>query len=137
MAVPLTLANTPDTANIGAFSDGYVQTLISAATTTATDTTAVLTLPYLSVNAKAKLVVVVTALSGTSPTIQADYFESADGTNFNGTAAVTSGSISATGTTWGAVNSGPVFNQGRIKITIGGTGSPSATYSVYLVAWNR
>lgn len=138
MAVTLTNTSTPtDPGGQAAYPDGFTQLLVSGVTVTATDTTASFTLPYIAAGAKAKLVTVITAVSGTSPTLQVDYFESTDGTNYNGTAALTSGAgLNAVGATWSSANSGAVFNQGHLKFTVGGT-TPSFTLSVYLVVWNR
>lgn len=140
MTVALAPVNAPTDANIGAFQDGYTQTLVSAQTVTATDTTANFTLPYIGAAAKAKMVVVITgAPAGTSPTLQVDFFESVDGgTTFNGTAALTSGAgLNAAGATWSAAATAPMYNQGHLKFTVGGTGGPSFVVSVYIVVWNR
>lgn len=128
----------PDAGGQSAFPDGYIQTLVSGAAVTVTDTTPLFTLPYMTASGKVKLVVNLSALAGgTSPTLTVNYQESADATTYNPTAALTSGALSATGVVWSAVASGPVCSQGRLQFAVGGTGSPTFTVSVYLVAWNR
>lgn len=139
MAVTLASATAPVDANLGSYLDGWVQTLVNAQPITVTDTTAFFTLPYMTVGGKVKLVVNISALSGgSSPTLTVGYFESVDGgASYNGTAALTTTALNATGVTYTAAASGPVLNTGRLSFTIGGTGSPTFTTSVYLIAWNR
>lgn len=137
MAVASAVLSTPVDANSINFQDGFNATIVSAAAITVTDSTAVFQLPFMNANGKVKLVVEISALSGgTSPTLTVTYQETVDGTNFNA-AALTSGSLNATGNTWSAVASGPVFNQGKLVFTVGGTGSPTFTVSVSMVAWNK
>jgi hypothetical protein len=136
----MTVANALSTGAIDVnpetYPDGFASTLVAAQVVTATDTTADLVLPYMSPVGKQKIVVVVSAASGTSPTLTVDYLETLDGVNYNGTAALTSGSITTTGVTWSAVASGPVWQHGRLRFTVGGT-TPSFTVSVYVVSFNR
>jgi len=139
MAVTLASSTAPVDGNVGAYLDGWVQTLVSAQPITVTDTTAYFTLPYMAVGGKVKLVVNISALTGgSSPTLTVAYAESIDGgATYNGTAALTTTALNATGITYTAVASGPVFNGGRLSFTVGGTGTPTFTTSVYMVAWNR
>jgi hypothetical protein len=137
------LANTPPVpapvdSQYPAFQTGYIIPLISAATITASNTTNAFTLPYISVNAKSKLIVNVTAVSGTStPGVTVNYFESPDGgTSYNATAALTSGALTATGEVWSSAAAGPIFNVGQLGFTVTGT-TPSITFSVWLAVWNR
>ena len=139
MTVALASATAPTDPNIGSYFDGFVQTLVSAAAITVTDNTPYFTLPYMTVGGKVKLVVNISALSGgSSPTLTVAFAESIDGgTSYNGTAALTTTALNAIGVTYTAVASGPVYGGGRLSFTIGGTGSPTFTTSVFLVAWNR
>jgi hypothetical protein len=139
MTVALTLANNSIDANIGAFQDAYVQTLLSGASVTATDNTPYFTLPYMTVASKVKLIVNITALTGgTSPTLTVGLFESVDGgTSYNPTAALTTTALAATGVVYTAVAAGVVYPAGRLGLTVGGTGSPTFTVSAFLAVWNR
>jgi hypothetical protein len=140
MTVALTLSNLPlDIGGQNAYPDGYVQTLLSAAAVTVTDTTGYFSLPYMIAAAKVKLIVNISALSGgSSPTLTVGYFESVDGgTSYNPTAAVTTTALAATGVVYTAAATGPLFPGGRLGLTIGGTGTPTFTVSAYLAVWNR
>lgn len=140
MSVTLGLATSQlDPGGQAAFPDGYLETLVSAQPITVTDTTAFFALPYLTASGKVKLVVNISALSGgSSPTLTVNFYESVDGgATYNSAAALTSGSLNAVGVTFSSAASGPVYPQGRLGFTIGGTGTPTFTTSVYLAAWNR
>lgn len=140
----VTLASTPPTV-VGVdngyfnFETGYVTELVAAQTiaSATTTTTAVFTVPYITVASKAKLILNISALTGTAtPGLAVSYFESADGTTFNSTAALTIASQTATGTYWSAAATNPVFNQGQLSFTVVGT-TPSVTFSVWLAVWNK
>lgn len=120
-----------------AFETGFVYTLLTGQTLTATANSGILTLPYMCVGGKVRLVVDITAITGTSPTLTVAYNESIDGVTLNPTAALTTAALNATGVTWVAAATEPVYNQGEFSFTVGGTGSPSVTFSVWLAAWNR
>jgi hypothetical protein len=117
---------------------GYLATLVSGQTLTVTDSTPLFQLPYLTATGKVKLITEVASITGgTSPGVTVSYYESVDGgTTYNGTAALTSGALTATGATYSSVASGPVFNAGKLTFTV--TGSPTGiVLSVYLAAWNK
>lgn len=139
MTVALASATAPTDANLGSYLDGWVQTLVAAQPITVTDNTPYFSLPYMAVGGKVKLVVNISALTGgSSPTLTVALAESIDGgTSYNGTAALTTSALNATGVTYTSAASGPVFAGGRLSFTIGGTGTPTFTTSVFLVAWNR
>lgn len=135
------LANTPPTAvpvdaQYLAFETGFLLPLVSAQTITATGTTAAFALPYIAVAGKARLVVNISAISGTSAGLATNLFETVDGTNYNSTAVLTIASQTATGTYWSSAASGPIYNQAQLSFTVVGT-TPSITFSAWLVAWNR
>src|SRR5437899_6348777 len=97
--------------NAGGFPDYYVSTLVPAGTSlTATDSTAVFTLPYITVTAKYRLVVnLATLTGGSSPTLTVTLSEDvASVATASNTAVATSGALSATGVTWVAAASGPI-----------------------------
>lgn len=136
MTLSIANINSPVDQLYPAFETGFVTSIVQAQTITATANSGILQLPYMCVGGKVRLVVNVTAISGTTPTLTVAYQESVDGVTLNPTAAFTSAALSATGVTWVAAATGPVFNTGEFTFTVGGT-TPSVTFSAWLVGWNR
>lgn len=118
------------------YPDFFNQPLLSSQVITASGNAGVLALPQILSAAKARLVVVASAVSGTTPSLTLNLFESVDGTNFNGSAALTSGAITANGTTYTALVNGPFYPQMQVAYTVSGT-TPSFTLSAYLLVWNK
>lgn len=73
----------------------------------------------------------VTAVAGTSPTLDVDLEDTFDGTNWNKVTDVNAANITAAGTTVKRINllDTPATERLRLSYTIGGT-SPSFTFSV-------
>lgn len=137
MPATLTNSSVPVDTLYPAFETGFLTTLVSGITLTATASTSIFQLPYICVGAKARLIVNVSAITGgTSPSVTVAYNESIDGVTINPTAALTTAALSATGEVWVAAASGPIFNQGQLTFTI--AGAPTGiTLSAWLAVWNR
>lgn len=73
----------------------------------------------------------VTAVSGTTPTLDVDLEDTFDGTTWNKVSDINAADITATGVTVKRINlrDTPCTNRLRIKYTIGGT-TPSFTFTV-------
>lgn len=73
----------------------------------------------------------VTAVAGTSPTLDIDLEDTFDGTNWNKVADINSAAITAAGVTVVRLNlaNTPTTNRLRLNYTVGGT-TPSFTFSV-------
>ena len=118
------------------FETGYLLPIVTAQTLTATAQSAFVTLPYITVTGKARLIVDITAISGTSASLTVAFNESPDGATVNPTAVLTTAALTATGEVWVAAPTGPVFNEGQFSFTVAGT-TPSVTFSAWLAVWNR
>lgn len=122
--------------NYVSYEVGYVAQLVSGQVSTASDTSAYFSLPYIGVTAKARLILEITAISGSSAGLAVAFAESIDGVGYNSTAVATIASQVATGTYWSSAVSGPIFNGGQIASTVVGT-TPSITWNLYLAVWNK
>jgi hypothetical protein len=120
-----------------AFESGYMLPIVSAQTLTATAQSAFVNLPYIGVGAKARLIVNLTAISGSgTPSLTVAYNESPDGVSLNPSAVLTTAALTAVGEVWAAAVAGPIFNQGQFSFTVAGT-TPSVTFSAWLAVWMR
>lgn len=134
----VTLLNSPTHVDglYTAYETGFGLQLVSAYTITATDSTGIFSFPYVSLTGKARLIVDITAVSGASASLTVAYQESVDGVSLNPTPALTTSALTATGVTWVASASGPIFNTGQLTCTVAGT-TPSVTFSAWLAVWNK
>lgn len=139
MAITLSTA-LPSPAHVDAqyqsYEVGYVAQLVAGQVSTASDTSAYFALPYITLGAKARLILEITAITGSGAGLAVAFAESVDGTGYNSTSALTIASQTATGTYWEAAVSGPLFNAGQVISTVVGT-SPSITWNLYLAVWNK
>jgi len=136
MAVPL--LNSPSHVDglYTAYGTGFGLQLVNAYTITATDNTGIFSFPYVSALGKIRLIVSVTAISGASASLTVAYQESVDGVTLNPTPALTTSALTATGETWVAAATGPIYNTGELVCTVAGT-TPSVTFSAWLAVWNK